>query len=251
MPYNNVPDNMIGKMDSCVKKVMSRGTEKKRAIAICYSAIMETHKDLCLVTEKNPGHVNQLTHTPHTYSRGGGAGASGGGGTRGGTEGDSGVSRHITTGATRLTQQLNEKGGFTYNPRSGRSPKSGYMVSPYKNRESVVDSGKVTAATIANYIVSNADVLGKPEHFIGGWVDGGKLFLDISVRKASAGAAKALAIANDQLAFFDLARMETLYVTKQFIQGAKALARVVLAGLHDGRRIQSVGFGNEQRDVGA
>jgi len=47
MPYNNVPDHMTGKMDSCVKKVMGRGTEKKRAIAICYSAIMETHKDLC------------------------------------------------------------------------------------------------------------------------------------------------------------------------------------------------------------
>jgi hypothetical protein len=42
MPYANVPSSKTAAMDSCVKQVMSeRGYEKPRAIAICYSSVVE------------------------------------------------------------------------------------------------------------------------------------------------------------------------------------------------------------------
>jgi len=42
MPYTNIPADKIAAMDSCVEKVMAeQGYEKERAIAICYSSIVE------------------------------------------------------------------------------------------------------------------------------------------------------------------------------------------------------------------
>ncbi len=41
MPYKNVPDELTGKMDSCVEQVMADGTDKETAIAICYTSVVE------------------------------------------------------------------------------------------------------------------------------------------------------------------------------------------------------------------
>ena len=47
MPYQNVPAELTGKMDDCVQKVMARGMEKERAIAICYASIVgKEQKDM-------------------------------------------------------------------------------------------------------------------------------------------------------------------------------------------------------------
>lgn len=40
-PYTNVPESEWGAMDRCVEKVMAKGKTKERAIAICYSSIVE------------------------------------------------------------------------------------------------------------------------------------------------------------------------------------------------------------------
>ena len=40
-PYSNVPESQWGAMDRCVEKVMAKGKTKERAIAICYSSIVE------------------------------------------------------------------------------------------------------------------------------------------------------------------------------------------------------------------
>lgn len=45
MPYNNMPESMWGKMDSCVKDVMGQGKDKQHAIAICYTSMMGKKTD--------------------------------------------------------------------------------------------------------------------------------------------------------------------------------------------------------------
>ena len=47
MPYDNVPENMWDKMDSCVEKVMAGdgSLDKPAAVAICYTTIMEGKSD--------------------------------------------------------------------------------------------------------------------------------------------------------------------------------------------------------------
>lgn len=40
-PYPNVPDELIGQMDSCVADLEGKGHDKESAIAICYSSVVE------------------------------------------------------------------------------------------------------------------------------------------------------------------------------------------------------------------
>ncbi len=43
IPYPNMPQEMWGKMDQCVKDVMAQGKHKDNAIAICYTSLMADH----------------------------------------------------------------------------------------------------------------------------------------------------------------------------------------------------------------
>src|SRR3972149_5476533 len=48
MPYSNVPEDLWGKMDSCVEQKMAEqpDVEKPRAIAICHSQIVKEKADM-------------------------------------------------------------------------------------------------------------------------------------------------------------------------------------------------------------
>ena len=111
-----------------------------------------------------------------------------------------------------LQRTLTQQGGFTYQPQFDASPRDGFMVSPYEGREKVVPVDKMSTKYLSRYIRQNRDVLTKSDHFLGGWVDGGKVYLDVSVRRADRQQAADLAREHRQLAFFDLASMETVYV---------------------------------------
>jgi hypothetical protein len=41
MPYKNVPEELQGKMESCVLQLTDKGTEKESAIAICYASVVD------------------------------------------------------------------------------------------------------------------------------------------------------------------------------------------------------------------
>lgn len=112
-----------------------------------------------------------------------------------------------------LVKRLHESGGFTYNPIAQLSPTRGFMVSPYPQREHVIE-GKVTGRDIMRYVRHNADLLGQPGHFLGGWFDesSGKTYLDVSVRAKSGRAAARLAKTHNQYAYFDLGKMRTVNV---------------------------------------
>jgi len=126
------------------------------------------------------------------------------------------------SGAAGLAQSLLEKGGFTYQPVTEDMPQPGsknYAVSPYRDREQVIDLLSLTPEKLAAYVVKNADLLRQPDHYFGGWLDGSKVYLDVSVVKRSPAQAEALARRHKQLAYFDFEKMETVTITKEKAHG--------------------------------
>lgn len=64
MPYTNVPENLWGKMDSCVEQVQSDGTDKETAVAICYTSVVEAREaeypwDQCIADQKARGYGDE------------------------------------------------------------------------------------------------------------------------------------------------------------------------------------------------
>jgi hypothetical protein len=113
-----------------------------------------------------------------------------------------------------LIERLNAEGGFTYNTKSEKSPTEGFVVSPYKDRETILDTKTLKPMDFANFIVKNNDLLSKPKHYFGAWhnKDDGKVYLDVAIVAAKAAEAEKLSRQNKQLAYFDLGKKETVNV---------------------------------------
>lgn len=104
-------------------------------------------------------------------------------------------------------QSLKTSGGFSLD-KDGQSPTSGYMVSPYKERERVID-GDASASDISIFEKDNADLLDKPGHFLGGWKDSGKTYLDVSLNVPSRAEAHALGLKHGQLEVWNVAESKS------------------------------------------
>lgn len=119
---------------------------------------------------------------------------------------------------TVLLDRIKKEGGFTYSIVNESSPKPGdkaYVVSPYKDRERVLNLDRLTPKDLVRYIASNKDMLAKDDHYFGAWVDEGKAYLDVSVVMPTPEKARALCEKHDQLAYFDLEKMQTVNVKKR------------------------------------
>lgn len=101
-------------------------------------------------------------------------------------------------------------GGITYSVRGRRVIRKGYAVSPYKDREQVLQRFRVEH--LRGFIGKNRDLLDAPGHCLGAWInpDNGLVYLDVSIVVGDSGQANALALRHKQLAFFDLNRGETV-----------------------------------------
>ena len=110
-------------------------------------------------------------------------------------------------GAGRLgawTSELLGQGGFSYNLGRGKSPRTGYMVSPYKDAEAVFDREHFSTGAINRFIAQHRDRLRRQDHYLGGWEYGGRIYLDISVRRRTKREAMEIARNNDQIAIYDV-----------------------------------------------
>ncbi len=107
-----------------------------------------------------------------------------------------------------LRLAVQSTGGFTYQPHTQDSPKDGVAFSPYPERGKVVPAASLTAQDIEDFQDANDDLLSKPDHYLGAWLnnDDGMVYLDISVvtQDKSAGNVQALLVQYDQLAGYDL-----------------------------------------------
>jgi len=121
-----------------------------------------------------------------------------------------------------MVSRVIDGGGFTYNPATGSSPTKGFAVSPFKDREFVMDLSepgkdigvfrKQLRETCREFTRNNKDLLGRKGAHFGGWwdKDAKKFYLDVSLVVPDRAEAMRVAKDNDQEAIFDLETMETI-----------------------------------------
>ena len=109
-----------------------------------------------------------------------------------------------------LFSELSLTGGFSYNATTGSfNPSTGYMVS-LTGFEEQFYFDDFENKDIKQYFVRHVKQLCKDESFLGGWVDGNQVFLDVSINIDDLETAIYTGIMNDQLAIFDCANQRVI-----------------------------------------
>jgi hypothetical protein len=103
-----------------------------------------------------------------------------------------------------------EDGGATFNLVTGSDPTSGYIVSEagheqvYSMLSNDIANQIMVTSVVRKYIGDKGFELSMVENFLGAWVDKNKIYLDISRVYDNEEEARAMAIKNNQIAYFDL-----------------------------------------------
>lgn len=122
--------------------------------------------------------------------------------------------------ADEALKGLRENGGYTL-ALDGGSPEGGYAVAVYPNAERIVPEGEITNEDILQYIDDWADVLSRdPRAHLGGWVDEGQAYLDLSAVIDDLDEAILVGWQNKQKAIFNLSTFEDVPVTEEAAQQA-------------------------------
>lgn len=113
-----------------------------------------------------------------------------------------------------LYQIGKDNGGFTYDVLRDALVDKGVAVSPYSQYEAIVPEAEFTAEVLEQYMVDHAEVLAQADHKFGMWFneEDGNIYLDISIVKETRDEAIKLGLEHNQLAAFDLERMEEVHV---------------------------------------
>lgn len=126
-------------------------------------------------------------------------------------EGAVSAAREAAGLATGLIGKLKSEGGFSKS-LNGKNPDGGYMIALSKESEAVFDMEDLTDKNILNFILDHYDKLTHPQAFLGGWVDKGKVYLDISYNFQDLDRALNAAARADQLGIYDIEKGETIYL---------------------------------------
>lgn len=102
------------------------------------------------------------------------------------------------------------KGGFTFHDHVGDGPTDGYMVSLYKNCEHRMPMHELTAAHVRDFSDRHAELLARPHHYLGGWLEKGHFYLDVSVHVPEVDQALRDAIRARQLGVYDVTNERTM-----------------------------------------
>lgn len=99
-------------------------------------------------------------------------------------------------------------GGFSKNPHSGKSPTSGYAVSVHPSHggvEHVIPLSEFTPEHIKAHREAADHLLRHPDYHQGAWVDGDKVYLDVSRVHENQQTAENEGKKHKQLAIYDIA----------------------------------------------
>jgi hypothetical protein len=106
---------------------------------------------------------------------------------------------------SNLVHELALTGGFSYNVNTGESnPSNGYMVSLLGNEQQFFFDD-FDNKDLKNYFFSHSEQLAKPESFLGGWLDGNRVYLDVSINIQDIENAIYTGICNSQKSIYDCA----------------------------------------------
>lgn len=110
--------------------------------------------------------------------------------------------------ADKAYKSIVDNGGVTIDTK-GNVPDKGFAYAPEKGTEFSVAKEDFTPAHLDEFMAKNEQLLAKEGNFIGGWEDGGKIYLDVSrVGEASAATLEEAQKAS-QLGVFDLSTLGT------------------------------------------
>jgi hypothetical protein len=165
-------------------------------------------------------------------------------GQRGGSAPRSGVAQAFGKITDAAYQSIIENDGVTIN-LEGAQPQKGYAYSPYKDTEIVEPASEFSIDDVRKFVHENIDKLQQPGHYIGGWVDDNKVYMDVSVVGDPSAETIATAEGQGQLAVFDLESFETIYTSlgKSVLEGDFSYGWKKAIGLYDFDRRQD-GRGN-------
>lgn len=115
-------------------------------------------------------------------------------------------------------------GGFTYSAKTNSEPKEGYALSPYPEHSFAKKASEMSSEDVMDYILSKADLLKDPKHHVGAWHDPatGTAYMDISVVVKTPKEAHALCKKHDQIAYFDIKKMQSVTVDQNATSGGVA-----------------------------
>lgn len=99
-----------------------------------------------------------------------------------------------------IVKLVHETGGATFD-KQGNIPASGYMVS-LSGYERVIDRAEFGMYAIIEYLICNLKNIDR--EYVGIWIDGDKVYFDISVNLKNKQVAKACGQAWNQLAIYDV-----------------------------------------------
>lgn len=98
-----------------------------------------------------------------------------------------------------------QNGGATFNLSTGTSPTSGYAVSLKGGSKTPIDESRQSIEqTIKEFISIHGLELSMPENNIGGWVDDGWLYLDVSIVMDNLSDAILMGKIHEQKAIFNI-----------------------------------------------
>jgi hypothetical protein len=111
-------------------------------------------------------------------------------------------------GGSALAEHVKPE-GFSLDPKTGKAPSHGYMVSlpghTHQYPDSVMKDKHQLAAAIDKFLMDEREVFkNNPNAHLGGWVSDGKLWLDPSENIADQGEAIRAGKARDQVAIWDV-----------------------------------------------
>jgi len=105
--------------------------------------------------------------------------------------------------ARKAYQLIKENGGVTIS-LGGDQPTEGFAYAPSKETEASIPNEEFTPQFLEDFYAKNADLLSQPGNHLGGWVENGRTYLDVScVGEPSAKTLDAAQKAS-QLGVFDL-----------------------------------------------
>lgn len=112
---------------------------------------------------------------------------------------------------TKLVTQIKNNGGLSLDLVTDTAPNSGYMVSMPKT-ERRIPLALFNEESLSSFVNYHAKDIYKLGAMLGAWIEKDTVFLDLSVNIPDYDTARLLGIKYKQLAIYDIANAETIYL---------------------------------------
>lgn len=148
-----------------------------------------------------------------------------------------GEARGIVDKIIAAGKDQNGELGFSYQPFNDTYPTTGVMNSNFPERNENIAVDDFTEERLIEYVNKNADLLADPSNYLGGWVQYGRIDLDISRRFETLDDALKSAEENYQAGVFSLDEFKTYYVRDEFDPSSPKFSQKALDEFRAGKSV--------------